>query len=122
MKTNPTAKKMTELRAQGHKIKVTHFRVTDRGIMTTREIDEEKALDKANRDAPMSEKQLMQNLPVISPCGGRVTVEIETPEGLNIHALSECSMLDNFKRKIGTAIAFGRALKELERQRKATTS
>lgn len=48
-----------------------------------------------------------------------VRCEMDSPEGVHVIAESWCSELDNFKRKIGTAIAFGRAWKALEEQRRA---
>lgn len=45
--------------------------------------------------------------------GGNTTIEITTPEGLNIIGTAQCSMVDNWNRKIGNQIALGRAISQL---------
>lgn len=93
---------MEALRKQGYKIKVTHYRYTTSGRLLARH-----RIDELN-------ESILAHIPlVIEPCGGRVSVEIETPAGLQATGHSYCSRRDNFKRKIGTAMAFGRAMKEL---------
>lgn len=101
--------KMDELRKQNYKIKVTHFRVTQHGIFSRREIDE------TNDASALASQTLKPTDPTpifhaISPCGGRVEVEIEY-DGLHSQGVSVTSRKDNFKRKIGTAMAYGRAWK-----------
>jgi hypothetical protein len=73
-------------------------------MLSVREIDEANAKFKVMGMEPF----------FISPNGGKVTVEIETPDGKPFQAESECSERDNFQRKIGTAIAFGRAVQVKE--------
>ncbi len=45
--------------------------------------------------------------------GGNTTIEITTPEGLNLVGTAQCSMMDNWDRKIGNQIALGRAISKL---------
>lgn len=54
----------------------------------------------------------------VSPKGGSTVVEIMSPEGVTAKGKAECSKEDNYCRKVGVAISLGRALKELEWQRK----
>lgn len=90
------------LKKQGYKIKITHYRYTTDGRMRPR-----RRIDEIN-------KSKYAHIPlVIEPCGGTVEAEVETSEGIRVVGRSYCSLLDNFNRKIGTKMAFGRAMKEI---------
>ena len=54
----------------------------------------------------------------ISPKGGRTEVTL-TDELGSIMGCADCSLLDNFNRKIGFQIAAGRALKAAQRRAKS---
>lgn len=50
----------------------------------------------------------------ILPRGGFTKVTIKTPDGREFCGVAKCSDNDNYNKKIGVAIAIGRALKGLE--------
>lgn len=51
----------------------------------------------------------------ILPKGGHTFVGIHVPElGLSTGGVSQCNLLDNFNRRLGRTIAFGRAWKRLQ--------
>jgi hypothetical protein len=54
------------------------------------------------------------NLNNILPRGGETTVSITDEHGHTVEGLSRCSSDDGFNKKIGVAIAIGRALKNEE--------
>lgn len=54
----------------------------------------------------------------VLPKGGRTELHLISPEGIEVVAEAKCSEKDNYCRKVGVAISLGRALKELEFQRK----
>ncbi len=47
------------------------------------------------------------------PHGGTTRVEITTPEGKELVGEARCSNQDNYSKKIGVAIALGRAFKNV---------
>ena len=49
----------------------------------------------------------------LSPLGGATKVEITTPDGKNLVGEAFCSKKDNYNKKVGAAIAIGRALKNV---------
>mgnify|MGYP006355039505 CR=1 FL=1 len=49
----------------------------------------------------------------ISPLGGATKVEITTPDGKDLVGEAICSKRDNYNKKVGAAIAIGRALKNV---------
>lgn len=103
---------MDSLREQGYKIKITHYRITQFGMFSSREIDEDN-LTLLRREAfhePNVTPRFTQRH-IIQPCGGKVTCGIEGPNGLHSEGVSVVSKKDNFTKNIGTAMAFGRAWK-----------
>ena len=51
----------------------------------------------------------------ISSRGGSTTIEVTTPDKQhNVFGKSVCSLEDNFNRRVGNAIALGRALEQLK--------
>ena len=53
--------------------------------------------------------------PEISNFGGSTTIEVTTPDGLHTASgKSVCSIEDNFNRRVGNAIALGRAMELLD--------
>ncbi len=87
-------KTVKELRQSGYKIKIIHFR--EKGFIEHGWCDVPYPLAK----------------------GGRTELLLMSPEGIQIKAEAKCSGKDNYCRKVGVAIALGRALKNLEWQRK----
>lgn len=66
-------------------------------------------------------KYLQQNkfspVCILSSKGGKTTVEITTPDKeRDVFGIAFCSDADNFSKKLGTKIATGRALAQLETQ------
>jgi hypothetical protein len=49
----------------------------------------------------------------ISPMGGYNKIELTVPDGATVIGEAYCSKLDPYNRKIGNAIALGRAMKQL---------
>lgn len=96
------------LREQGYKIRVTHFRYAEDRRSGLAVLKSRREIDEAN-----SGQRLVPKPFTILPNGGKVEVEIESPDGKKVSASSHCSQLDNFKRKVGTTMAFGRAVKQL---------
>lgn len=84
---------MAELRKEGYRIRVRHFRKTQHGVVAKKEIREKPGYY------------------VVDPRGGRVEVEMTTSTGVQVKSKAECSEQDNYVRRIGTAMAFGLALK-----------
>jgi len=81
-----------DLRRAGYKVRVYHERKFDNIQKMDRGISE-----------------------VLSPKGGKTTVEITTPNKQHtVVAEAQCSMSDNFDHKLGNSIAVGRALQKLK--------
>ncbi len=93
MNPNTTVK---ELRAKNYKVRVNHFRYTSphSDLYPVREIREE-----------------LGNLSLVEPRGGKILVEITSPDGQHYQGESVCSPKDPFNRSVGLKIAIGRALK-----------
>ena len=91
-------KTVKELRQSGYKVKVIHHRI--KGFPMMYKDDEQVFFGELN------------------PKGGRTELLLMSPEGIQIKAEAKCSNRDNYCRKVGVAIALGRAIKELEWQRK----
>ena len=87
-------KTVKELRQSGYKVKIIHFR--EEGFT----------------------KHEFCGTPKILAKGGRTELLLMSPEGIQIKAEAKCSNRDNYCRRTGVAISLGRALKELEWQRK----
>lgn len=103
------------LRKQGWKIRVTHYRWV---VQARRNGSSQLMLER--RDIDKHNGSLMAHIPyVIQPCGGRVIVEITNPDGVFSTASSWCHQKDNFNRKIGTTMAFGRAMMRFFPRKKA---
>ena len=84
----PTIK---DLRQKGYKVRVIHTRL-------------HKTVQK-----------IMGEALEISARGGSTIIEVTTPDKKrNVIGESVCSVEDNFNRKVGNAIALGRALRKLE--------
>lgn len=106
MKTQntPTIK---ELRANGYKVRVNHYRV-ENGIYTSKTPKEiRKNYDyylHKNRDITGQYR---------APKGGKTCIDITDPTGRNSSGVSLCSPTDCFNRKNGNALALKRALDNL---------
>jgi hypothetical protein len=83
-----------ELRQQGWKVRVKIFR------KPTKHSDPELM-------AELRENNWTDKL---EPCGGRVEVEILSPEGVETKGVAVCNENDPFVRKIGRSLAIARAL------------
>jgi len=84
-------KTIKQLRQAGYKVRVMHRR---------------------NRDIV---NRIDGAFPVISNFGGSTTIEVTTPCGQHTAiGKAVCSMEDNFNRRIGNAIALGRALESIK--------
>lgn len=88
---------VANLRKQGFKVRVNHFRniVSD----STKEVETEVP---AHMILPDDE---------ILPHGGKTEVLITTPDGKDMVGESMCHENDHFNKKLGVTIAIGRAMK-----------
>ena len=88
-----------DLKERGYEVYVSHFRCTPQSslLFTTKELKD--------KNKPISAK------------GGLTYVTLKGPY-FSITELAECSLKDNFSRKLGTTIALGRALKTLKMEEK----
>lgn len=95
-----------ELRQQGYKVRVGHKRYQYTGIGPA------GCSLVFRKDYEVSESVYgMAAIPWQPlPKGGLTVVEITTPEGETLTGVAECSVKDQFNRKIGLNIALGRAL------------
>ena len=80
---------IADLRRCGYKVRVIHSRPK----ITTKRMDGESFEYSAK--------------------GGNTIIEITTPEGLNAIGTAQCSVKDNWNRKVGNQIALGRALTKI---------
>lgn len=85
-----------QLRKSGYKIRITH----SRNLFNYSFIGYPKAYNAKAND--------------ICPRGGITYIQLTTPEGKDITSVSKCNLSDNYNKKIGVAIALGRALKKLK--------
>lgn len=112
-KLQPT---LEALRKQGFKVRCTHYRyvfVNDPPGVRPVFVGDSPGL-RAMRE--IKEWRQGGSQIKILPVGGKVVVVITTPEGKEVKAESNCSLADNFVRRIGTRMALGRALKALAQQ------
>lgn len=89
------ADQIAHLRAEGWQVKIAHYRLDVWGILRL-----------YHRHVPF---------PVL-PVGGETRVVLSKGDGADrvvCGAAARCSALDNYNRKIGVAIALGRAIKQL---------
>ena len=49
----------------------------------------------------------------ISPFGGKTTIEVISQSGTSYTAEADCSVRDNFNKRMGVKIALGRILKQM---------
>lgn len=85
-----------QLREQGHKVRVVHYRYTAEGPDEFELIPQRVAKER--------------RIP-ISTHGGQTEVYITTPSNQQLVGVARCNMADQFNRKIALKIAIGRALK-----------
>lgn len=103
MRRNKIADQVAQLRKQGYKVKIEHFRLTKLGMMPVRKLREmNEALTRQQTERV-----------AVMPNGGKVRAEITKPDQTVIVGESECSLLDNFNTTTGTCIALGRAVAAL---------
>jgi hypothetical protein len=82
-----------ELRDNGYKIRVTHYRYY------------------TNSKLLLKSEAVRQGFNEPKPHGGKVVVEVRTPDGNELTGCSVCSRSDPYNRKFGVKIALGRALR-----------
>ncbi len=86
-----------QYRQNGFKVRVTHYRLTVGGEMI-----------QYSRKTKCG--TIMQHN------GGYTIVEVRDPAGTEVSGCAKCSVHDKFNYTVGTNIALGRALKQLEEQ------
>lgn len=97
-----------KLRADGFKVRVTHYRNYPRfGELLTRTEFEQK-----------SEWWPTRYANEVSPMGGLTTVRLTSPDGYEYEEFAECHNIDCFNRKKGLKIALNRVLKYFDQAKK----
>ena len=61
------------------------------------------------------ERKMDGDYPFINNRGGKTTIEVTDPQGQSASGSSVCSIEDSYNRKVGNAIALGRALQNLHK-------
>lgn len=80
------------LRQNGFKVKVRHYRRNLEKFMGGQRV----VIDRTCQDS--------------LPTGGYTEVEVITPDGQVLNGFANCSVYDNYNKRIGVQIALGRAL------------
>jgi len=91
-----------DLRRQGCRVRLLHYRLA----FLPNGTDVDVGL------FPASDLKAMHQLCLADPKGGKTVVDVQFPDGNNIHAEAECSLRDQFRKKTGVAIALGRVMKQ----------
>lgn len=97
-----------------YQIRIDHFRLSEYWAKRAREWDSRLWAGTAVKVCE-SVTAIRAAGRVISPCGGLTVAQIYDGEKLIAEGTALCSPDDNFNKKIGRAIATGRALKELRK-------
>lgn len=92
---------IADLRRQGYKVRVTTYRNCYSDFINS------------NKTFPLRSDLIKKDIDKISQKGGEVWIEITSPKGDHVTGISKCSEKEQFNKKVGREIAFGRALKEL---------
>lgn len=85
-----------ELRSQGYRVRVSHFRYPAPGIGWNEE--------------PLPQSVLRENGFEFEPRGGRTEIEVTTPDGQTFSGVAKCHPKDNFNKRIAVTKALNRAL------------
>lgn len=88
--------KVKQYRQSGYKVRVTHFRFDEDLGNLVQYSRKTKGID-------------------VDQNGGYTKVELRDPNGVEVSAEAHCSQEDSFNYSIGTNIALGRALKQLNK-------
>jgi hypothetical protein len=89
-------KTIEQLRGEGYKIRVIHFRVLGADLIPERELREQNRLCE------------------VTNSGGKTIAQVTSPDGRESEGEATVNYKDYFNRKIGAKVALGRALKKLE--------
>ena len=89
-----------ELRSNGYKVRVSHFRRVGKKLMSRRDFEESGFGDVWGD--------------VIQPFGGMTLIEVTDPNGITVESKALCQSEENYNKRIGVSIALGRALKRLK--------
>ena len=92
-------KTVRDLRREGHKVRVTHYRILH-GV-----------------EVPRHTLKQTKNLQFVSVRGGKTVLDITTIDGQNYRTFADCSKKDNFCYRRGVQIALGRFFNEYESQK-----
>lgn len=111
-----------ELRKNGFRVRVTHYRpynlvrvtqstVHEEGLVPAEEIDYLPAMAKHELPAELHK--------YVKTHGGYTVVELTSPDGVEVSEVSDCSATEPFNRRRGVTIALGRALTALKQAKEA---
>jgi hypothetical protein len=99
----------------GYDIRIDYFRLSEDKLLFARGLDPYDWVTVALR-ACESVTALRDAGVTISPCGGSTIAQVYDGDTMVAESAAICSPFDNFNKKIGRAIATGRALKSLSRK------
>lgn len=94
-----------ELRKQGYKVRIKHKREYENWFTQMTRGEYEREVQELNQDT--HDKAYVYSERVLSK-GGTTIVELTTPQGEEIVGVAKCSKKENYNRKKGCQIAFGR--------------
>lgn len=89
---------VAQLRQEGWKVRVTHYRYSK----FDNKLYRQDQFEKYARSISMAER------------GGRTEISLTSPSGVSATGVAECSKKDNYNKKLGVRIALNRALYQYE--------
>lgn len=109
-------KSVNELRAAGFKVKCTHYRAFNcffeqckTGFKQVTQLLTRREFEDMFANTGDDELQYTYSNCVL-PYGGYTHVSVITPEGVELNGYADCSVTENYNKRIGVAIALGRAM------------
>lgn len=133
MKCNCKSNIVESLRKNGYSVRITHYR--DYNLVRVYDEKSEEYIvvdDIYNIDLDLLEEATGKNvadmtgvaqhqLPkslhkYVTTHGGVTTAEITAPDGTEVFGKAECSVSDNFNRRLGVKLALKRALQQLKNE------
>ena len=94
------------LRKKGLKLRVKHYRYVQAGDMMLG----------ASSSLELVTRQNKSHFMYIDSRGGKTEVEVTLPNGKSAVGVSTCSAEDNYCRRLGTYLAFQRAIKKIRNE------
>lgn len=113
MKNKSNSEIITDLKAKGYRVTVSHFRISSADFATAKTMNELGVKNWAKIERLVCPTYLLrsafsENGYDISPRGGRTEVRVVAPDGLEFYGEANCSLADNYCRNKGITMALGR--------------